>query len=100
MAAIAKLKLLASRKVADHTLAAAPRAAAAADEDDLPIPSDINAVFLGSLFFLAMLAACYVAAEIILPIVLAFVLSLVLQPAMRVLERSICRAGLPSCSSF
>jgi len=75
MAAIAKLKLLASRKAADHPLPAAARAAAAADEDDLPIPSDINAVFLGGLFLLAMLAACYVAAEIILPIVLAFVLS-------------------------
>jgi predicted PurR-regulated permease PerM len=59
----------------------------AADEDDLPIPSDIKAVFLGGLFVLAMLAACYVAAEIVLPIVLAFVLSLVLQPAMRVFER-------------
>jgi hypothetical protein len=34
-----------------------------------------------------MLAACYVAAEIILPIVLAFMLNLVLTPAMRVLER-------------
>jgi predicted PurR-regulated permease PerM len=45
-------------------------------------------VFLGGLFVLAMLAACYVAAEIILPIVLAFVLSLVLTPAMRVLERA------------
>jgi hypothetical protein len=50
MAAIAKLKLLASRKAADHPLAAAPGAAAAADEDDLPIPSDVNAVFLGGLF--------------------------------------------------
>jgi predicted PurR-regulated permease PerM len=68
-------------------LAAAPAATAAADEDDLPIPSDIKAVFLGGLLVLAMLAACYVAAEIVLPIVLAFVLSLVLQPAMRVFER-------------
>jgi predicted PurR-regulated permease PerM len=68
-------------------LAAAPAATAAADEDDLPLPSDIKAVFLGGLFVLAMLAACYVAAEIVLPIVLAFVLSLALQPAMRVLER-------------
>jgi predicted PurR-regulated permease PerM len=34
-----------------------------------------------------MLAACYVAAEIVLPIVLAFVLSLVLGPVMRALER-------------
>jgi predicted PurR-regulated permease PerM len=85
--AIAKLKLLASRRTADPPLAAAPAATAAADEDDLILPSDIKAVFLGGLFVLAMLAACYVAAEIVLPIVLAFVLSLVLQPAMRVLER-------------
>ena len=87
MAAIAKLKLLASRKAADRPLAAAPPDAAAADEDDLPIPSNINTVLLGGLFLLAMLAACYVASEIVLPIVLAFVLSLVLQPAMRALER-------------
>ena len=85
--AIAKLKLLASRRAADPPLAAAPAATAAADEDDLPIPSDIKAVFLGGLFVLAMLAACYVTAEIVLPIVLAFVLNLVLQPAMRQLER-------------
>jgi len=88
MAAIAKLKLFANRKAADRALAAAPPAAAsAADEEDLPLPSDINTVLLGGLFLLAMLAACYLASEIVLPIVLAFVLSLVLQPAMRVLER-------------
>jgi predicted PurR-regulated permease PerM len=63
-------------------------------EDDLPIPSDMNTVFLGGLFILAMLAACYVAAEIILPIVLAFVLSLVLTPAMRVLERAHLPRGI------
>jgi predicted PurR-regulated permease PerM len=84
---IEKLKLLASRKIADRTSAAASAAAATADEDDLPIPSDIKTVYLGGLFLLAMLAACYVAAEIVLPIALAFVLSLVLQPAMRALER-------------
>jgi predicted PurR-regulated permease PerM len=87
MPAIAKLKLLASRKAADRPLAAAPAGSPAADEDDMPIPSDIKTVFLGGLFLLAMLAACYVASEIVLPIVLAFVLSLVLQPAMRVFER-------------
>jgi len=87
MAAITKLKSLASRKAAaDGPTAAAP-VAAAADEDDLPIPSDIKAVFLGGLFVLAMLGACYIASEIVLPIVLAFVLGLVLQPAMRALER-------------
>jgi predicted PurR-regulated permease PerM len=87
MGGIEKLKLLASRKIADRTSAAASAAAATADEDDLPIPSDIKTVYLGGLFLLAMLAACYVAAEIVLPIALAFVLSLVLQPAMRALER-------------
>jgi predicted PurR-regulated permease PerM len=87
MAAIDKLKSLATRKAADRVSAAAPAAAAPVDEDDLPIPSDINTVFLGGLFLLGMLAVCYVAAEIVLPIVLAFVLSLVLQPAMRALAR-------------
>ena len=86
MADIAKLKLLSSRRAADVPTVAAPTAADA-DEDDLPIPSDIKAVFLGGLFLLAMLGACYVASDIVLPIVLAFVLSLVLQPAMRALER-------------
>jgi predicted PurR-regulated permease PerM len=87
MAAIDKLKLLASRKEADSPSAAVPVAVPATEEDDLPIPSDINTVFLGGLFLLGILAACYVAAEIVLPIVLAFVLSLVLHPAMRALER-------------
>ena len=94
MAAIDQLELLAGRKAADLPSAAAPTAAADADEDDLPIPSDINTVLLGGLFVLAMLAACYVAAEIVLPIVLAFVLSLVLTPAMRVLQRVHLPRGL------
>jgi predicted PurR-regulated permease PerM len=87
MAATDKLKLLASGKEADSRSAAVPDAVPATEEDDLPIPSDINTVFLGGLFLLGILAACYVAAEIVLPIVLAFVLSLVLHPAMRALER-------------
>lgn len=37
---------------------------------------------------LAVLTACYVAAEIVLPIALAFLLMLVLRPAMRIAERS------------
>jgi len=94
MAAMNQLELLAGRKSADRPSAAAPTAAADADEDDLPIPSDINTVLLGGLFVLAMLAACYVAAEIVLPIVLAFVLSLVLTPAMRVLQRVHLPRGL------
>ena len=87
MAVIDKLKSLAGRKAPDRPSVAMPADVAPVDENDLPMPSDIKAVFLGGLFFLAMLAACYVAAEIVLPIVLAFVLSLVLGPAMRALVR-------------
>jgi predicted PurR-regulated permease PerM len=86
MTAIDNLEPLTGQKAADHSSVVVPIAASPVG-DDLPIPSDMNTVFLGGLFILAMLAACYVATEIILPIVLAFVLSLVLTPAMRVLER-------------
>ena len=55
--------------------------------DELPVPTDIKAVFQGGLFLLAVLAACYLASEIILPVLIAFVLMLVLQPAMRLLEK-------------
>jgi predicted PurR-regulated permease PerM len=54
-------------------------------------PARLRTIFLGGLLTLAILAACYGAAEIILPIVLGFVLNLVFQPVMRVLER----VGLP-----
>ena len=91
MESISKFRLLMGRNPADGPAAIAPVDTAAADEDELPIPSDIpsdiKAVFLGGLFLLAVLAGCYVAAEIVLPVVLAFVLKLVLQPAMRALER-------------
>jgi hypothetical protein len=55
--------------------------------EDLPLPSDPKVIFLGGLFVLAMLAAAYVASEIVLPLVFAIVLKLLLQPALRVLER-------------
>jgi predicted PurR-regulated permease PerM len=55
--------------------------------DDLPLPSDPTVIFLGGLFVLAMLAAAYVVSEIVLPLVFAIVLKLLLQPALRVLER-------------
>src|SRR4051794_16726773 len=64
-----------------------PPAQLSADADDLPLPRDVRAVFQGGTFFLLLLGACYLAAEIILPIVLALVLMLVLQPAMRFFER-------------
>ena len=55
--------------------------------EDLPLPSDPKAIFLGGLFVLALLAAAYTAREIILPFVFAIVLKLLLQPAFRILER-------------
>jgi predicted PurR-regulated permease PerM len=52
-----------------------------------PLPSDPKVIFLGGLFVLALLAAAYIASEIILPFVFAIVLKLLLQPAFRILER-------------
>ena len=49
--------------------------------------ADIRTVFQGGQFLLMLLAACYFAGEIILPVILALVLNLVLQPVMRMLER-------------
>jgi len=54
---------------------------------DLPLPSDPKVIFLGGLFLLAVLAAAYLASEIVLPLVFAVVLKLLLQPALRGLER-------------
>lgn len=57
--------------------------------EELPgitVPTDIKTIFQGGLFLIALLAACYAAWEIILPVVLAVVLKLVLQPAVRLLE--------------
>ncbi len=49
--------------------------------------SDSKAIFLGGLFVLALLTTAFVAREIMLPLVFAIVLKLLLQPALRVLER-------------
>jgi predicted PurR-regulated permease PerM len=55
--------------------------------NDMPLPSDPGTIFLGGLFFLALLAAAYVASEIILPLMFAITLKLMLQPVMRLLEK-------------
>jgi predicted PurR-regulated permease PerM len=55
--------------------------------ENLPTAPDVANVFLGGLLLLASLTVCYLAAAILLPIVVAFVLMLVLQPAMRILQR-------------
>jgi predicted PurR-regulated permease PerM len=57
-------------------------------EPEMPLPEDARTVFLGGLLLLAVLAALYVASEIMLPIVLAFVLKLLLQPIVRLGERA------------
>jgi predicted PurR-regulated permease PerM len=66
--------------------ASGPDEEANASESEMPLPSP-QTFFLGGLFVLSVLAALYVASSIILPIVLAFVLKLLLQPAVRLLER-------------
>ena len=55
--------------------------------EEHPLPSDPKAIFLGGLFVLALLAAAFVASDIVLPLVFAIVLKLLLQPALRVLEQ-------------
>ena len=55
--------------------------------EEMPLPSDPKVTLLGGLFVLAVLAAAYVASEIVLPLVFAIVLKLLLQPAFRILER-------------
>lgn len=57
------------------------------ERPEIHLPRDAKTIFLGGLFFLALLVALYVGAAIILPIVLAIVLKLLLQPALRPFER-------------
>ena len=83
MATAAAIDSVAASRVPE-SIEADPTPAAIVESHE---PTDIKAVFLGGLFALALLAACYAAAEIVLPIVVAVVLMLVLQPAMRLLQR-------------
>lgn len=55
--------------------------------EDMPLPSDPKIIFLGGLFFLALLTAAFVAREVVLPLIFALVLKLLLQPALRLLQR-------------
>jgi predicted PurR-regulated permease PerM len=57
------------------------------EPEEMPLPADPKVIFLGGLFVLALLAAAYVASEIVLPLFFAIVLKLLLQPAFRILER-------------
>jgi hypothetical protein len=59
----------------------------AEEQVETPLASDPRSIFQGGLFALALLAALYAAREIVLPVVLAVILNLLLQPALRLLER-------------
>ena len=56
-------------------------------EAEMPLPSNPQTFFLGGIFALSVFATLYLASPIILPVVLAFVLKLLLQPAVRILQR-------------
>ena len=88
MATVTTMEMLVETPGSSTTEEMAPAAVApAADDNASSTASDVTAIFQGGTFALMLLAACYAAAEIILPIVVAFMLMLVLQPAMRMLER-------------
>ena len=54
---------------------------------DMPLPSDAKTFFLGGIFVFLMLTAAYLASEIVLPMIFAVMLNLLMQPALRALER-------------
>jgi predicted PurR-regulated permease PerM len=54
---------------------------------DLPLPSDPKTVFLGLLLLLAVLVTINLAVDVVLPVVIACILKLLLQPAVRALQR-------------
>jgi predicted PurR-regulated permease PerM len=54
---------------------------------DMPLPSDAKTFFLGGIFVFLTLTAAYLASEIVLPMIFAIMLNLLLQPALRALER-------------
>jgi predicted PurR-regulated permease PerM len=64
-----------------------PRSPLRLQTPDLVTPAGIGASFQIGFLVFALLATCYVASEIILPIVLAFVLMLVLRPVMRLFDK-------------
>jgi predicted PurR-regulated permease PerM len=52
-----------------------------------PLPTDPKTIYLGGLFGLAVLVACFYAQAVIVPLVMAMVLKMMLQPLVRVLGR-------------
>ncbi len=60
-----------------------------------PLPSDPKTFYLGGLFILALLVACYFAQPIVVPVVMAFFLKMLLQPIGRLLARFKIPGRLP-----
>ena len=56
-------------------------------DEAMPLPADPRIIFLGGIFFILLLAALYLAAEILWPLVFAFILSLLLNPLLRFLDK-------------
>ncbi|GAB2177029.1 AI-2E family transporter [Dongia sp. agr-C8] len=52
-----------------------------------PLPTDPKTIYLGGLFALAVLVACFFAQAVIVPFVMAVVLKMMLQPLVRMLGR-------------
>jgi predicted PurR-regulated permease PerM len=71
-----------ARNIEERSASNAP----AGGQAEMPLAS-APSIFQGGLFVLAVLAALYAAREIVLPIVLAVMLKLLLQPALRTLQR-------------
>ena len=67
-------------------IAARSDAAAQEQAERMPLPTDPRTIFLGGLFFLAVMATLSIAASLVLPVVFAIVLKLLLQPLVRVLD--------------
>jgi hypothetical protein len=88
----------------DHLPEPHEAATEAADETEMPLPSDPQTFFLGGLFALGFLAALYVASSIILPVALAFILNLLLQPAVHLWDGrmypALSERSSPSCWSL
>ena len=58
-----------------------------------PLPTDSKSIYLGGLFILAVLVACYFAQPIVVPVMMAFFLKMLLQPIVRLLAR--CKVPRP-----
>jgi hypothetical protein len=68
---------------------------------DMPLPSDAKTFFTGGIFVLSILAAGYVASDIVLPLTFAVMLNLLMQPALGALEGlRVPKRWRLFCSSF